>query len=155
MAHGMKAPAAILITAILAGCTEASEPLPPEWKGRDLRQPGWTNSTLPPEWSLVLEYPLSGGTKLDWNWFSHNEKILYFQVLQSQGQQQAKKMVARHFAEDDSSVTTPQGGVYQIVWMNDSIFDVTLTWKAREGALQKMYPPNEGPGCVLLAASAC
>lgn len=151
----IRGPAALLVAFALAGCTAPSEPLPAEWNGRDLRQPDWTNTTLQPEWSLVLEYPLPAGSTLDWNWFTQNERMLYFQVVQVQGQQ-PNKMVARHLAEDDSALTTPQSGIYQVIWMNDSVFDASFTWKAREGYSHKLYPPNEGPGCaLLLEAEAC
>ena len=143
---------AVLAAAALAGCMDAGPSLPEEWKGRDLRKPGWTNTTLQPEWSLVLEYPLSSGTELDWDWFVQNERQLYFQVIYMQGKQ-PQKMVARHFNQDKGQISTPQAGVYQLIWMNDSYFDVNLTWKAREGYSSRMYPPNEGPGCLTMTAA--
>lgn len=142
----------LLIAAALAGCTESGPPLPEAWKGRDLREPGWTNTTLQPEWSLVLEYPLSAGSKLDWDWFAHTERPLYFQVVYMQGQQ-PQKMVARHFDQDKGEISAPQGGVYQVIWLNDAFLDANFTWKTREGYSSKTYPPNEGPGCLLLAAT--
>ena len=148
----MRALTAMVVGFSLAGCPDPGPPLPEEGKGRDLRQPGWTNTTLQPEWTLVLEYPLSSGTELNWDWFVHNERQLYFQVVYMQGKE-PQKMVARHFDQDKSQISTPQAGVYQLIWMNDAVFDATFTWKAREGYWQKMYPPNEGPGCLLLAAT--
>jgi hypothetical protein len=155
MARPLSRLLALTIALALAGCADPGQPLPPEWKGRDLREPGWTNTTLQPEWTLVLEYPLSSGSKIDWDWFAHNERMLYFQVVYMQGQQ-PYKMVARHLNEDRSEFSAPQGGVYQVIWMNDAVFDATFTWKAQEGYSQRLYPPNEGPGCLLMAASdAC
>lgn len=144
--------AALLLVFTLAGCSTPGPPLPEEWKGRDLRQPGWTNTTLQPEWTLVLEYPLSSGSELDWDWFTQGQRQLYFQVVYMQGKQ-PQKMVARHLDQDKAGISAPQSGVYQVIWMNDSIFDAAFTWKAREGYSQKLYPPNEGPGCLILANS--
>lgn len=144
---------AALIAFALAGCSDPGPPLPEEWKGRDLRQPGWTNTTLQPEWTLVLEYPLSSGSELDWDWFAHGQRQLYFQVVYMQGQQ-PNKMVARHFDQDKGAISAPQSGVYQVIWMNDSVFDAPFTWKAREGYSQKLYSPNEGPGCLTMATTA-
>lgn len=151
MARRMNRPLVALALAILlAGCSDAGAPLPPEWKGRDLREAGWTNTTLEPEWSLVLEYPLSSGSKLDWDWFTQGERPLYFQVVHMQGQQ-PNKMVARHFDQDTGEISAPQSGVYQVIWMNDGFLPMNFTWAAREGYSQRVYPPNEGPGCLTMA----
>ena len=142
----------LLLPVTLAGCSQ-DEPLPAEWRGRDLREPGWGNTTLDSEWTLVLEYPLSSGATIDWNWFTEAEQRgLYFQVVKMEGNRPVK-MAARHVSEEESQLTAPTGGVYQIIWMNDGFLPVNFHWKAREGYSQRMYPPNEGPGCLMMAAS--
>lgn len=143
----------VLLSAVLAGCSDGPEPLPPEWKGRDLRQPGWTNTTLEPEWTLVLEYPLPSGAELDWNWFTADERPLYFQLVRMENNQPVK-MFGRHSAEEDASITTPKPGAYQLIWMTDAFFPQSFTWTAREGFSQTLYPPNEGPGCQVETRSA-
>ena len=52
---------ALLVIAVLAlaGCNGPSggtEPLPAEWRGRDLRQAGWSNVTIEPGWTHGVEY---------------------------------------------------------------------------------------------------
>ncbi|MFA5945054.1 MAG: hypothetical protein WC876_11390 [Candidatus Thermoplasmatota archaeon] len=153
----MRLPAALalVLSTAMAGCGAPEAPLPPEWRGRDLEQPGWTTSTLEPEWTLVLEYPLSSGSQLDWNWFTQVEqRQLYFQVVRIEDGEPVK-IVARHASEEASQLTAPKAGVYQVFWMNDAFFATNFTWQAREGYSQRLYPPNEGPGCLMMRSEAC
>lgn len=143
-----------LIMPFLAGCDQPAADLPVEWKGRDLRKPGWTNSTLATEWSLVLEYPLPSGAQLHWDFFTQDGAYAYFQVVRVEGK--PVSLVGKHSEDDASSLTTPKAGVYQVVWMNDGYLPLNFTWSASEGYSQRTYPPGEGPGCVLLLrASSC
>ena len=146
----------VVLPVALAGCSDGETHLPPEWRGRDLREPGWGNVTLEAEWTLVLEYPLSSGAKVEWDWFTEAEQRgLYFQVVLMEGNRPVK-MVARHVSEEESSMVAPKAGVYQVIWMNDGFLPVNFHWKASEGFSQRTYPPNEGPGCVLLTwTDAC
>lgn len=140
---------AVLASALLlAGCYGPDKRLPPEWKGRDLTKPGWTNTTLQPEYTLVLEYPKESGDKIAWDFLTANGYV-YFQVLKSEGKA-STKLVGRHADDEKDSLTTPSAGVYQIVWMNDAPFPLSFTWQTSEGYSQRLYPPNEGPGCTIL-----
>ncbi|MHB1260139.1 MAG: hypothetical protein ACYC2H_00340 [Thermoplasmatota archaeon] len=145
-----------IVAIILAGCGGPESPqLPEAWRGRDLREPGWTNTTLEREWSLVLEYPLGSGAVLDWDFVTEAEgRQLYFQVVHMEGTR-SSRMVGKHVSEDLGSVTTPTSGVYQVIWMNDGFFPVSFNWAARDGYSIKTYPPNEGPGCLALGYAIC
>lgn len=141
---------AILAAILLAGCSNPGPTLPPEWHGRDLNQPGWTNTTLPSENSLVLEYNLAAGAKLSWDWFTNDPGYLYFQVVKVEGKQTIK-LVGKHSQDEVGHLNVPSSGVYQIIWMNDDpIRTTTFIWTASEGASQRNYGPGEGPGCLLL-----
>lgn len=152
------APFLLIMASALAGCSGESGPqLPAEWRGRDLRQPGWTNTTLQPEWTLVLEYPMSSGAELEWDFFTLDGKYVYFQLLKQEGGRTPTKLAGRHSVEEKDSILAPSSGVYQIVWMNDAPFEQSFTWRTSEGYSQRMYPPNEGPGCMfgLRSATMC
>ena len=151
-------PPIVLLCVAVAGCSGETGPdLPPEWQGRDLRQPGWTNTTLQPEWTLVLEYPMSSGADIKWDFFTLDGKYVYFQLLKQETGRAPTKMIGRHSTEEKDKLTTPAAGVYQIVWMNDSPFEQSFTWRTSEGYSQRTYPPNEGPGCMfgLRSATMC
>jgi hypothetical protein len=141
--------AAIAVVLLLSGCSSPVPEYPPEWKGRDLTKPVWTNTTLEPDWSLVLEYPLPGSAKLAWDWFTNSSGYAYFQVVKMEGKQ-ADQMVAKHSQDEAAFLTTPTAGVYQIIWINDGFMPMDLTWDTSEGYSERTYPPGEGPGCVFL-----
>lgn len=152
----MRLPATLLLAAlVLAGCSTPGEPLPPEWQGRDLREGSWLNVTLQPQQTLSLEYPpWSSGTKVSWDWFTTPDQYQTFQLVRSEAGRQTKLFI-RDRTNETGSLVIPQSGAHQLAWINDFFLPVTLTIQAPDGFQQRVYPPGEGPGCLLLAPQPC
>lgn len=158
--------AAILVALLLAGCSTPSggkEPLPEEWRGRDLREPGWTNVTLEPGWTYALQYQWPSGQKAAWDWVVLGPVLsrdpvwtpyIHFQLVRAQGSSW-QAVVAHDAQEGKDSRTMAQAGTYQIDWMNEFTQPIQLTYKAPTGGTVIQYPPGQGPGCLFQATAAC
>jgi hypothetical protein len=140
--------ALLLASVLAAGCSAPGEPLPPEWKGRDLREPGWANGTLQTGWTMGLEYSWPSGQSVQWDWLTTDGKVLYFQIVRMEdGQPQA--MVGQHRDNSTGRITTPVSGAYQLVFRNEGFSDAALWYKVPEGYAQRLYPPGQGPSCFI------
>jgi hypothetical protein len=145
---------ALLLGSVLAaGCGGPGQDLPPEWRGHDLRQPGWQNGTLAAGWTMGLEYVWSSGQRVSWDWFTGDRAILYFQVVHMQNGQ-PQPMVGQHRDNSTGSITVPQGGAYQVIFRNEGSANAALWFKVPEGYSQRLYPPGAGPSCFFLAGRA-
>jgi hypothetical protein len=148
-----------LLSVALAGCGagDGDRSLPPEWRGRDLEEPGWANGTLKPGWGLGLEYVWSAGTPVKWDWFADvgdGRGILHFQVVRIEGGE-AQPLVSSFANESADGLTVPRAGAHQILWRNESPLDVRFWYKVPEGhGAPRAYSPAEGPDCILLLAAA-
>lgn len=138
----------------MAGCGEAGgRELPPEWRGRDLTEPGWTEWQLRPGWGLGVEYVWSSGTEVQWDWLVNGSAVLHFKVVRVQDGQ-TQTLVQRFGNESAASLTVPQAGVYQFLWRNEiGMLDVPFWYHIPEGGLPRSYPPSEGPDCTFRAVS--
>lgn len=147
--------ALLLGSVLVAGCGEdADEPLPPEWKGRDLREPGWSNVTLPKGWTMGLEYVWSSGYPVQWDWLTEGDAYVYFQVLRVE-EGQSRTLVAQHRDNSTGRITIPVGGAHQVLFRNEGFAQARLWHDMPEGGIQRIYKPGEEPGCFLLAAAPC
>jgi hypothetical protein len=155
---GRLAVLALLLGAALAGCSDAGQPLPPEWKGRDLRQPGWANATLQAGWTLGVEYVWSSGQPVQWDWLTEGKPVLYFQVMRMENGQ-GQTLVGQHRDNSTGRITVPVGGQHEVLFRNEGFAEAKLWYKLPEGGILRMYPPGQGPGCFFLLdgprAEAC
>lgn len=143
---------ALVVACLLAGCNApsgGSEPLPEAWRGRDLREPGWFNETVPAGWTLVLEYEWSSGTRIHWDWVSLEQKFIHFQVVRMQDGKAARPALHWMDALDDQGqATVVQGGTHQYGWVNEYWQPIPLAIKVPPGYTERLHPPGQGPGCV-------
>lgn len=133
----------------LAGCGDPGRELPPEWRGRDLTEPGWADATLKPGWGLGLEYVWPVGTEVEWDWFVVNgTSRLHYQVVRVENGQ-AQPLWSRIANESASRLTVPRPGAHQILWRNEGFLDVRFWYKVPEGhGAPRLYSPTEGPDCA-------
>lgn len=162
----MREPAALaaflLLAPLLSGCSGGDDggraPLPPEWRGRDLREPGWANETLPSGWTVALEYDWSAGKRVTWDFvvlapvFNRDPvrtAFVHFQLLRMDGGT-PRPLVAQDADQGEGERTIVQSGVHQVDWMNEysGPEPVVLAYKVPDGARVIRYPPGEGPGCL-------
>jgi hypothetical protein len=130
---------------LLAGCSGPSGPKP-----RDYSEPGWQEATLQPGWTLDLEYVLSSGQKLRWDWATDDGRILHFQAIafDERGQSRSLYIGQAYLNESVGELTVPKGGRYDLTWLNEGRVAVTVHYRVSEGHLPpKLWPPGEGPGC--------
>lgn len=159
----------LLVAPALAGCSGGDggrEPLPAEWRGRDLRQPGWVNETLQAGETLALEYQWTSGKRVAWDWVvvapvQSRDPVftayVHFQIVRMDGGD-ARPLVAHDAQEGEGERTIVQAGTHQIDWMNEWTQPVTIALLAPDGARRIVYPPGQGPGCLTTqgrAAEAC
>lgn len=142
----------LLLGIALAGCSGggggSSEPLPPEWRGRDLRKPGWANVTVQPGWTVGVEYTWSTGTKVAWDWLVFEPVYVHFQLVRMDAQGGPRPLVANDAQEGQGERTLTEGGVHQVDWMDEWNKPVTIAYKVPAGGQVKTYPPGQGPGCL-------
>lgn len=140
----MKLLAALAVACfVLAGCSSA-KPLPPEWKGRDLDEPGWNNLTIRANWTYSMEYYLPTGRTLTWDWVAMTDGYLYFQLARNG---QTAPLRSGHGNEGKGSFTTTSTGVYILSWGLDGLPDTVLWHNLPEGGAPQHWPPGEGPAC--------
>ncbi len=158
--------ALLLLVPLLAGCSgggdEGHEPLPAEWRGRDLRKPGWVNETVQPGWTLAMQYDWSGGTRVAWDWFVYEPIFAHFQLVRMQGSDPstAQPVAASDAQEGEGERTVVQSGTHQIDWMNEFSQPITIAHKVPSGGTRIQYRPGQGPGCLFApgtddAAASC
>lgn len=152
---------ALLAGVMLAGCgggDGGGRELPPEWRGRDVAEPGWAEGALKPGWGLGLEYVWSAGTEVEWDWFVNGSGILHYQVVRIEDGR-AQTLLSRFGNESVDGLTVPRAGAHQILWRNEGFLDLRYWYKVPEGhGAPRSYPPSEGPDCTVLLAdlgSAC
>lgn len=127
----------LLLLWLLPGCAE------PGGSDGDARPPERV-ATLEPGWSLDLEYVLSSGAALAWQYSASGP--VYFQFMNVEGGQ-PYPLAAEHATEGSGERTAPRAGRYDLVWQNDGLVAVTLRYRAPEGAIVTSWPPGEGPAC--------
>ncbi len=142
----------VLAGLALAGCSGGGDgrDLPPEWRGRDLAEPGWVTTAVQPGWGLAVEYAWSSGTVVAWDWFVNTSAVpavLHFKVVRVEDGQ-ARTMLSQFGNESVSGLTVPQAGAHQILWRNEGPRDVPFSYKVPEGGLLRSYSPAEGPDCA-------
>lgn len=150
----------LLLGPLLAGCSGGDDggrvPLPPEWRGRDLREPGWANETLQPGWTLAFEYQWSAGKRVAWDWVvvapvfetqPVRTAFAHFQLVRMDAGG-ARPLAAQDADQGDGERTIVQAGTHQLDWMNEWTQPVTVAVKVPEGAMRIQYPPGQGPGCL-------
>jgi hypothetical protein len=147
----------LLLCMALGGC--AGEPgrgrdLPPEWRGRDLAEPGWESVTLRGGWGSALEYVWSSGTDVRWDWLVNGSSVLHFKVVRIEDGQ-ARTLLSQFSDESASGFTVPQAGQYQILWRNEGSLDISFWHRLPEGGLPRSYSPAEGPDCTALLRAPC
>lgn len=153
--------ALLLLGPLLAGCSDGGDggrtPLPPEWRGRDLREPGWSNQTLEGGWTVAFEYHWPAGKRVAWDWVvvapvfeTQPVRTVYahFQLVRMEGST-ARPIVAEDGDQGAGERTIVQTGTHQLDWMNEWTEPVTIAVKVPEGAQRILYPPGEGPGCLV------
>jgi hypothetical protein len=152
-------PLAVLATLLvaglaLAGCSDdGGRELPPEWRGRDLAEPGWANGTIRPGWALGVEYVWSSGTAVEWDWLLDGPGVLHFKVVRMQDGK-AQPMVSHFANESAAGLTVPQAGAYHILWRNEGFPEQTLWYKVPEGhSGPRLYTASDGPDCTVLLAA--
>jgi hypothetical protein len=138
----------------LAGCGDAGRELPPEWRGRDLEEPGWANGTLQPGWALGLEYVWPAGAEVRWDWFVEGPGVLHFQVLRVEGGE-AQPIRGTFDDESASTLTVIRSGAHQILWRNEGSLDVRFWHQVPEGhGGPRLHSPTEGPDCTFRLGGA-
>jgi hypothetical protein len=143
---------ALLLGSVLAAGCSGGESLPPEWKGRDLREPGWRNETVRAGWTLGFEYVWSSGRQVEWDWITEGRLMVYFQVQRMEGGQ-AQSLVAGHGDQGAQAITVPASGQYYILFRNEGAVDIPVWYNLPEGAIRRLFPPGEAPDCFFLAAA--
>lgn len=150
---------ALLAATALAGCGGpggGQEPLPPEWRGRDLREPGWVNETLQPGYTVAYEYEWSAGKRVDWDWvvvapIQQRDPVftayVHFQLVRMDGET-PKPLAAYDAQEGQGERTIVQSGTHQMDVLNEWTQPVTVAVKFPAGAERIVYPPGQGPSCV-------
>ena len=146
--------ALLLGSVVAAGCADPGESLPPEWKGRDLREPGWANATVVRGWTMGLEYVWSSGQAVEWDWLTNGTTVVYFQVMRMDGDR-PQTLVAQHRNNSTGSITVPQAGAHQVFFRNEGFWDAQVWYKLPEGAALRFYPPGQQPDCFYLALAPC
>lgn len=139
----------------LAGCSGEGRQLPPEWRGRDLSEPGWASATVQPGWGIAMEYVWSSGTAVEWDWFVNTSAVpavLHFKVVRIENGQ-ARALLSQFGNESAAGLTVPQAGAHQILWRNEGGRDVPFSYKVPEGGLLRSYSPTEGLDCARRAAA--
>ena len=139
----------------LAGCGgSGGHELPPEWRGRDLAEPGWANGTLKVGWALGLEYVWPAGREVEWDWFVNGSGFLHFKVVRVENGQ-AETLRGTSTNESADGLTVVRSGAHQMLWRNEGFTDVRFWYQVPEGhGTPRLYSPTQGPDCtVLLAAS--
>jgi hypothetical protein len=131
---------------LVAGCTSSGPALPPEWKGRDLNEPGWQNTTIRPGWSFSLEYNWPAQREVAWDWVVPNGTNLTFTLSRMSGSF-AFPIHSSYGSDGQGTYTTRVDGVYFLVWDGDRQPETKLHFKAPEGARRAEWPPGTGPGC--------
>lgn len=151
----MRGVASLALVLLMAGCSTppAQEPLPEEWRGRDLRQPGWVNETLQPGWTLALEYDWSSGTRVAWDWIVFEPIFVHFQILRDDPDG-VEALVAHDAQEGKGERTIVPGGRHEIDWMNEFPRPVTIAHHVPAGYAKVLYPPGQGPGCIFAPGAA-
>jgi hypothetical protein len=144
--------AACVVSALAsAGCSDSEgRDLPPEWRGRDLTEPGWAEGAVPRGWALGLEYVWSSGKEVRWDWFVNGSGILHFQVVRMQDGE-AQPLVSRFGNESAAGLTVPQPGAHQILWRNEGPVEMRFWYHVPDGhGAPRLYSPTEGPDCAFL-----
>jgi hypothetical protein len=143
----------LLAGVALAGCGDGGgRPLPADWRGRDLTEPGWANGTLKPGWGLGLEYVWPAGAEIEWDWFVNGSGVLHYQVVRVE-QGQAQPLLSRFGNESTAGLTVPRAGAHQILWRNEGYLDVRFWYKVPEGhGTPRLYSPTQGPDCTVVLA---
>jgi hypothetical protein len=138
----------------LAGCGDGGgRELPPEWRGRDLDEPGWTEGTLKPGWGLGLEYVWSAGAPVEWDWLVNGSGVLHYQVVRIEDGE-ARPLVSMFANESADGLTVPRGGAHQVLWRNEAFAETRFWYRVPEGhGAPRPYSPSEGPDCVVLLAA--
>ncbi|HUR24498.1 MAG TPA: hypothetical protein VM327_00595 [Candidatus Thermoplasmatota archaeon] len=146
----------LLASVALAGCGGAGRgerALPPEWRGRDLTEPGWANGTLKAGWGIGLEYVWSAGTEVQWDWFVNGSGTLHYQVARMQDGR-AQTLLSRFGNDSVDGLTIPAAGAHQVLWRNEGFLDVRFWYRVPEGhGAPRLYSPTQGPDCTFLLDS--
>jgi hypothetical protein len=146
----------LALALLVAGCSDppAKEPLPEEWRGRDLREPGWENETVPPGWTLAMEYDWPSGKRVEWDWIAIEPIFVHFQLVRFEANGQARALVAHDAQQGEGQRTLAQGGRHQVDWMNEYSEPVTIWHHVPSGGTRILYPPGQGPGCLFQTGAA-
>lgn len=157
---------AVVALVLLAGCTSPAtgrEPLPAEWRGRDLNESGWVNTTIQPGWTHGVEYQFAGGQKVAWDWvviapIQQQDPVftayVHFQLVRQEGS--SWRALAAHDAQEGKDARTiVQAGTHQIDWMNEWTEPVTVAYKVPPGGSVRNYQPGQGPGCLFERVGFC
>jgi hypothetical protein len=144
----------LLAALALAGCGEdAGRDLPPEWRGRDLSEPGWASAMLQPGWGLGLEYAWSSGHDVQWDWLVNGSTVLHYRVVRVEnGKSQTIQSMFGN--ESVGGFTVIQSGQHQLLWRNEGFLAVPFWYKVPEGGIVRSYSPTQGPDCTFRLSSA-
>jgi hypothetical protein len=145
----------LLVALALAGCGgNGGRQLPPEWRGRDVAEPGWASARLQPGWGLGLEYAWSSGKEVQWDWVVNGSAPLHYRVVRVENGR-AQTIQSMFANESAAGFTVIQSGQHQLLWRNEGFLDSFFWYKVPEGGLVRSYSPTEGPDCTFLLGAPC
>lgn len=128
----------------LAGCAGTPPPAEPEW----------VEVVVPGRQMLDLEYALSSGAVVAWEWEASSP--IPFEVLYVHPDGKATRMASEFpSTSSEGERTAPQAGRYDLTWDNQGRDNVTVRFVVSDGYTQRTWPPGQGPGCAPLVLLAC
>lgn len=140
----MRVPALVLLLlpAALAGCTSGG--------GQDgPAESEWVEIVVPARQMLDLQYTLSTGAELAWDWETLGGERMPFQALYVDGAN-AYPLASEYGPRGEGERTAPQSGRYDLTWDNQGFGNVTVRFRVTEGYTHRLWPPGQGPGCAPL-----
>ncbi len=153
---------ALLVGPALAGCSGGGgggrAPLPEEWLGHDLREPGWQNVTLQGGETVAFEAHWNAGARVKWEYVTTAPQpppFLHFQLVRMECNDvgTARPLVSEDARDGTGERTVVQSGTHQLDWMNEWTQPLTVAVKVPSGTTMILYAKGEGPGCLFGSAA--
>jgi len=127
MRLGPAATAAIVASAVLAGCAQPAAPLPTEQR----------TLTVPGGWFLELNYEVEAGATMTWSW--NATAVLDFD-LHTHFDGQVQEPVRATTTGHEGAYTAERSGGHSLMWTNPDAEDVVVDLTVPVGAEPVLAP---------------